>query len=94
MSSGATNKFNGVFTGAAADITVSKVPFRPRLIRFYATGGIWGIKIDGQTGMDADAYLSNTAADAGVTINDDGFLVANGADVNSSGNPVYYECED
>jgi hypothetical protein len=92
--SGTTKKFNGTFTGVAADVDVEKVPFRPRVIKFYFTGGGWGLKVDGETGMDGDNYLSSTAADAGVTINDDGFTVANGADVNSAGNPVYYECED
>ena len=35
--------------------------------------------------MDGANYLSNTAADAGVTITDDGFDIDNGADVNVSG---------
>lgn len=94
MASGNPNKYHGTFTGAAADVTVEKVPFQPRVIRFWATGGIWGIKIAEEQGMDGANYLSNSAADVGVTINSDGFTVANGADVNSSGNPVYYECED
>lgn len=94
MSSGETKKYNGTLTGAAADISIAKVPFRPRVVKFFATGGVWGLKVDGEPGMDADAYLSSTGADAGVTITDNGFDLANGADVNVAGNPVYYECED
>jgi len=94
MSSGAANKFQSSFTGAAADIDVEKVPFQPRTIKFWATGGVWGVKIADLVGMDGANYLSNTAADVGVTINSDGFTVANGADVNVSGEIVYYECED
>lgn len=93
MSSPSHNVFHGTFTGAAADVPITKVPFRPRSIKFWATGGIWGLKIDGEQGMDGANYLSNTAADVGVTITDNGFTVANGADINSAGNPVYYECE-
>jgi hypothetical protein len=94
MASGAGKSHSGVFTGAASLITVSTVPFTPKRIEFYATGGIWGVKIYGQTGMDGANYLSNTAADVGVTFTASGFTVANGADVNSSGNPVYYTCYD
>jgi len=93
MSSGVTMKFVGSFVGAAADIDVEKVPFQPKTIKFWFTGGGWGLKMADEVGMDGANYLSSTAADVGVTINADGFTVANGADVNSSGNPVYYECE-
>jgi len=93
MSSPSNNKFWGTFTGAAAIITVAKCPFRPRVIKFWATGGVWGVKIDGEEGHDDDNYLSSTAADAGVTITASGFTVASGADVNVSGELVYYECE-
>ena len=86
--SGSSNVFHGQFTGAAGDITV---PFRPRRIKFWATGGVWGIKTDDMAGA---AYLSSTAADSGVTITADGFDVANGADVNVAGQQVYYECMD
>lgn len=92
--SGSVNKFHGSFTGAAADIDVDKVPFKPRVIKFWFTGGGWGLKIADLVGMDGANYLSSTAADVGVTINSDGFTVANGADVNSAGNTVYYECQD
>lgn len=92
--SGETKKFEGSFLGAAADVTIETCPFRPRVIRFYATGGVWGIKIADEYAMDGSNYLSNTAADAGVTINANGFTVANGADVNVNGQRVYYECDD
>lgn len=94
MASGAGKVHCGVLTGAAADITVATVPFAPKRIEFYATGGVWGVKIYGQTGMDGANYLSNTAADVGVTLTSTGFTLANGADVNSAGNPVYYVCYD
>jgi hypothetical protein len=94
MSSGETKKYNGTFTGAAAEITISKVPFQPRVIKFFATGGVWGIKVADEPGMDGANYLSSTAADSGVTISSTGFVVANGADVNVNGETVYFECED
>ena len=93
MASGAPNKFHSTFTGAAADITIEKVPFKPRVVKFKTLGGVWGLKVDGEEGMDGDAYVSSSGVDAGVTLTDNGFVVANGADVNSAGNPVYYECE-
>ena len=65
----------------------------PRSIKFWTAGGVWCVKIDGEEGMDADNYLSSGGADTGVTIADNGFTVANGANVNSVGNPVYYEVE-
>jgi len=92
--SGDVKKFYGTLTGVAGDVTINKVPFRPRVIRFYVTGGRWGVKIEDEVGMDGSNYLSNTAADAGVTITDTGFVLANGADVNVAGAAVYYECED
>ena len=73
MSSGVTLKYHGTLTGAGAEIVIEKVPFRPRLIKFWFTGGRWGLKIDEQEGMDGANYLSSTGADVGVTINDDGF---------------------
>jgi hypothetical protein len=91
MSSPSFNVFHGTFTGVAADVPITKVPFRPRVIKFWFTGGGWGLKIDGEEGMDGANYLSSTGADVGVTITDNGFTVANGADVNSAGNPVSYE---
>lgn len=93
MSSPSHNVYHGTFTGAAAEITVAKIPFQPRSIKFYATGGVWGVKIADEDGMDGANYLSSTAADVGVTITSSGFTVASGADVNVSGQLVYYECE-
>lgn len=94
MGSGAVKVHQGSFTGAAAVITVATCPFQPRTIKFWATGGVWGVKVADQVGMDGDNYLSNSAADAGVTITASGFTVASGADVNVSGQTVYYECAD
>jgi hypothetical protein len=93
MSSPSHNVFHGTFTGVGAEVPITKVPFRPRSIKFWTAGGVWGVKIDGEEGMDADNYLSSAGADTGVTITDNGFTVANGANVNSVGNPVYYEVE-
>ena len=93
MSSGVYNKYNDSFTGAAAEVAITKVPFRPRSIKFWATGGVWGVKFEGLAGMADATYLSNTAEDEGVTITDTGFTVDSGADVNVNGETVYYECE-
>jgi hypothetical protein len=93
MASGAPNKFHGTFTGAAADIDIEKCPFAPRVVKFKTAGGVWGLKVDGEEGMDGDNYLSSAGADTGVTLTANGFTVANGANVNSAGNPVYFECE-
>lgn len=95
MASGGSNKFVGSYTGAGADIDIETVPFQPRVIKFWsASAAVWGLKMADQDGMATTAYISNSGADAGVTINSDGFTVANGADVNPSGSLVYFECED
>ena len=82
----------GALTGAAADITVTKVPFRPKSIEFFvdSAGSLEvGVKHESMAGA---AYLSTTSGtDAGVTIRDDGFLLANGADVNVAAATVYYK---
>lgn len=94
MSSPGRNVHHGSFLGAAADVTV-RLPFTPKTLKFFATGGVWGIKFTGLKGMDGANYLSNTAADVGVTINANGSItVANGADVNVSGQEVYFEAEE
>jgi hypothetical protein len=81
-----------VFTGAGAEVTIGALPFVPTAMKFWATGGVWGVKFVGHEGMAAASYLSNTAADEGVTINTDKTVtIANGADVNVSGELVYYE---
>lgn len=87
MASPSIKLYVGSFTGVAADVTVGVVPFRPRKIEFYGPGGVWGYKSEE---MGGDAYLSSVAADAGVTINDTGFVVANGADVNAAGDVIHY----
>lgn len=94
MSSGAKNTYNNSFLGVAAEVNVTTCPFRPRTIKFHATGGVWGIKVQDDYGMSGANYLSSTAADVGVTINADGFTVASGADVNVNTERVYYECAD
>lgn len=87
MASPSIKMYMGSFTGVAADVTVGVVPFRPRKIEFYAPGGVWGYKSDEMAG---NAYLSSVGADAGVTISDSGFVVANGADVNVAAAVVHY----
>lgn len=95
MASGASNEFRSTFTGVAADVVIGKVPFKAKMIRFWTLAGVWGIKIVDEEGMDGDAYVSNSGVDAGVTIAADGTItIANGADVNSAGDPVYYECSE
>lgn len=94
MSSPGRNVHAGSFLGAGADVTV-RLPFVPKSVKFWATGGVWGIKLVGGKGMDGANYLSSTAADVGVTINAAGSMtVANGADVNVSGQEVYFEAEE
>ena len=95
MASGGANKFHGSYTGVAALVTVGKCPFQPRVIKFWsASAGVWGLKMADQDDMATDAYISNSGADAGVTIAADGFTVASGADVNPAAAKVYFECED
>lgn len=98
MGSGARNMHKGSFIGATADVVIETVPFRPSLIQFFGVDpaltpdGFWGYKDDDL--MAGDAYISNIAADTGVTIAHDGFTVANGADVNRDGITTYYVCWD
>lgn len=94
MPSGPRKKFVGSFLGATADVTIGYVPFKPGIIKFWNTTPRWGVKIQGQVNMDGANYLSSVGADVGVTINSDGFLVANGADVNQNGVRTYFECEE
>jgi len=94
MASGVTQKYTGSFVGAAADIDIETCPFQPKRIQLFVNNG--GALEQGYKDeeMSGDAYLSTTSgADAGVTINSDGFTVANGADVNVAGQTVYFECE-
>jgi hypothetical protein len=91
MSSGTKQIYNGSFLGALADITVDWIPFRPGSIKFWNATPRWGVKIEGEKGMLTNNYLSSVAADTGVTITDDGFDVANGADVNQNGVRTYFE---
>jgi len=92
MASGTRQVFVDSFTGAASDITIATVPFKPGIIRFWNTTPRWGVKIEGLTGMNLTNYLSSVGADAGVTITDSGFTVTNGADINQNGVVTYFEC--
>lgn len=93
MASGADYIFEGSFIGAAALITVSKCPFQPRSIEFWADGGAALEQGYKHESMSGDAYLStSTGTDAGVTITSTGFTVASGADVNVAATTVYYRC--
>lgn len=92
MSSPSVSHYHGHVTGVAADITVATCPFKPRTVRFYVDGGSAieiGYKSDEMAG---DAYLStSTGTDAGVTLTNTGFVLANGADVNVAGAQVHFE---
>lgn len=98
MSSGGSNCYRGSFLGVADDIDIETVPFRPAHIEFWgvdpalAPDGFWGLKIDEM--MPGDDYISIVAADDGVTVNHDGFTVANGADINRAGVRTYFICWD
>lgn len=86
---------HGSFTGSASAHTIYS-PFPIKSIEFWAenAGGTaieHGYK---SNEMSGDAYLSTTTGtDAGVTIASDGLSaeVAGAADINVSGNVVYYE---
>jgi hypothetical protein len=93
MSSPSFNVYHGAFTGVSAEVTIGVIPFVAKRIAFYGLSGKWGIKIPDQEAMADDAYVSNSGVDAGVTIDASTGVVtiASGADVNDSGNPVYYE---
>lgn len=93
MSSGTIRKHYTTFTGAAAEIVLN-LPFEPRTLKFYGTGGVWGIKMVGYDGMSSASYLSSTAADEGVTVDGMEVTIASGADINIAGETVYVECED
>ena len=92
--SGESRIHRGSFVGVAADVTV-ECPFTPRSVELWADGGAaieHGYKSEEMAG---DAYLStSTGTDAGVTIADQSFVVANGADINVATAVVYYEVRD
>lgn len=89
MSSPSFGYHTGSFTGAAALITIATCPFPPKSVRFIGTSDATGLKTDK---MPGDEYVSNSGADTGVTLTNTGFTVASGADVNATGETVYYEC--
>jgi hypothetical protein len=96
MASGASNKHYGSFVGAAAQIDIETLPFKPRAMFFWVVvGGAieHGVKFEE---MLTDSYLSTTTGlDAGVTFNSDGTVtIANGADINSAGATTYYEISE
>lgn len=92
MASPSLNHYYGKVIGAAAEITVATCPFKPRTVRFVVDSGATieiGYKTDQMSG---DAYLStSTGTDAGVTLTDTGFTLANGADVNVADAEICYE---
>jgi hypothetical protein len=96
MASGAGNVFRGSFVGAAGQVDIEKLPFKPAAMMFWRTNGghiEHGYKTEDMSG---DTYLStSTGADAGVTFNSDGTVtVANGADINAAGITTYYEAHE
>lgn len=96
MASGAGNVFRGSFVGAASDIDIEKLPFKPAAMEFWcATGGAieHGYKTEEMSG---NAYLStSTGDDTGVTFNSDGTVtIANGADINVAATVTYYEARE
>lgn len=91
MASGSSRNFIGSFIGVADDVEI-ELPFTPRSIKFLVD--VSGTLEDGwkTADMAGDAYLSTTTGtDAGVTIGNRSVTVANGADINSVGNTVYFE---
>jgi len=96
MASGAGNVFRGTFIGAADDIEIAKLPFKPAAMQFWCDNS-GALEIGYKTeDMSGDAYLSTSSgADAGVTFNADGTVtVANGADINVAGVTTYYEAHE
>lgn len=92
MASPAVYHYFGHVTGAAADVTMSSCPFKPRVVKLYADSGS-AIEVGYKSEeMSGSAYLSTTTGtDAGVTLTDNGFTLANGADINVSGASIYFE---
>lgn len=92
MASPSVSHYHGVVKGVAADITVNICPFKPRTVKFFVDGGSAievGYKSDDMAGS---TYLStSTGIDAGVTLTNTGFVLANGADVNVAGADVHFE---
>lgn len=90
MASPSVNQKAGAVLGRAADITVP-LPFTPRSISFAVDNsgaGEFGFKTDQMAGS---AYISTSSGtDAGVTIGDRSFTIANGADVNVAAANIYY----
>lgn len=89
MAAPSVNRKVGAVLGRAADIVVP-LDFTPRSIQFAVdnTTGEFGLKLENMAG---DLYISSTSGeDAGVTIGDRQFTIANGADVNVAGQNIYY----
>ena len=88
MSSPASQRYEGSFLGAAADVTVSVIPFPPQAIQFISeSAGVYGMKT---YAMPGNEYVSQLGADTGITLTESGFVAANGADVNVNGSRTHY----
>lgn len=96
MSSGASNLHFGSFEGAAGDVDIETLPFKPRTMKFWRVNGgtiEYGFKHEDMSG--SAYYSTTTGTDAGVTFNSNGTVtIANGADINAAGIVTYYEAVD
>lgn len=85
-----TRQYIGSFLGVAAQVTIATCPFTPETIEFTVTAaGSYGLKTNK---MLTDTYVSHLGADTGVTITETGFIVANGADINSAAVRTHFVC--
>lgn len=85
--------YRNYLLGAAADLEVTTCPFRPSRIEFYVDAGASGAVGYKSDQMAGDDYFSTVAGmDDGVTITDNGFELANGADINIAAANIHYVC--
>jgi len=86
--------YHGAYIGTGAALTIDKVPFQPDYVRlFNATTG--PTIADKTADMPGDDFFKTQAAVAlvtaqGITLTADGFDLGTDADINTSGDTVYF----
>ena len=85
--------YHGAYLGTGAALTVDKIPFEPDYVRlFNATQNAVAektIDMPGDDFMKVKAAAAWTTAN-GITLTADGFDVSTDADINTSGDTVYF----
>lgn len=94
MSSGVQLSKNGAFYGTGANIDVRTVGFRPRRVELFNEDGlakaVWTDDMANAAGLKQITAGTMSKMTAGITPLSDGFRLGTDADMNVSGEKVYW----